>query len=118
MTTSTGLGVSRMTAWWIFSNPEELQVFVAPHKETKRFAISLSRGPSDHYRPMLTGGAFEEREGAIEAIEWVLKTSITIGTEDLGAGPGSMTLERVATIVAALRAEAVPAPQTQTEGAT
>lgn len=69
------MGLTRITALEIFTNPHDLEIIIGQGKAGDKFAFGIFRGPGHNYTPMLTSVPFAEtKEDAIKSVEEILQT--------------------------------------------
>jgi hypothetical protein len=69
------MGISRMTALEIFTNPSDLEITIGQEEGVGKFAIGIFRGPGHNFKPMLTSQPFgESLEDTIKTVEETLQT--------------------------------------------
>ena len=80
------MGISIITAVEIFTNPGDLEFNIGftIGKESGKFSISIFRGPSHNFKPLITSPPFAEKlEDAVEAIKERLEAIQQYMTKEL-----------------------------------
>jgi hypothetical protein len=78
------MGISKITALEIFTNPGDLEICIEQEKEGAKFSIGIFRGPGHNFKPMLTSQPFAEKlEDAVGAVKGTLESIHEILTKDL-----------------------------------
>ncbi len=68
------MGISKITALEIYSNPMDLEIVVGKRGNADKYAIGISRGPGHNYKALLTSEPFaNDVEAAIEAVRNTLQ---------------------------------------------
>ncbi len=72
-----------ITAMEIFTNPGDLEITIGQRRRGAKFAISISRGPGNNFKPLITSKPFAEtQEDAIKVIEGTLESIREIMLKD------------------------------------
>lgn len=84
------MGITRITALEIFTNPGDLEFTIGQDKDSSKFAIGIFRGPGHRYKPMITSVPFAEtQEDAVKAVEEILQMIHDCITKEF-ENPGSI----------------------------
>lgn len=78
------MSLTLITALEIFSNPQDLYIFIGQKDGSDKFAFAISRGPGHNFKPMLsTTPFFETEEVAIDEIKKILEQVREAATKEL-----------------------------------
>ena len=88
-------GISRITAYEIFANPNDLEIFIGQENEQGKWAIVFERGPGHNFKLLLdTAPVFEKPEEAIVAIKNTLEIIVDAVTKEAEDPNGFIRIDK------------------------